>query len=147
MDVLNAASAAGRPPDPTSLLAAIPYCRHLGLTVEQNGKNLVLVMPFQPHLVGNPILPALHGGVIGSLLETAAIAQVISEMGGGKLPKPIDITIDYLRSGRPLESRAQARIAKLGRRVVNVHAELWQEDAAKPIASLRGHFLLGVAGD
>jgi acyl-coenzyme A thioesterase PaaI-like protein len=65
------------------------------------------------------------------------------EMGGERLPKPIDISIDYLRSGRALESRAQARIAKRGRRVANVHAELWQEDATKPIASLRGHFLLG----
>jgi uncharacterized protein (TIGR00369 family) len=143
MDVLKHASAEGRAPDPALLLAAIPYCRHLGLSVEHDGGNLVLVMPFAPHLIGNPILPALHGGVIGSLLETAAIAQLLWEMGGGRLPKPIDVAIDYLRAGRALESRAQARIARRGRRVVNVHAEIWQEDATKPVASLRGHFLLG----
>jgi uncharacterized protein (TIGR00369 family) len=141
MDILK--HAASERADPAALVAAIPYCRHLGLSVEQSGKSLVLVMPFAPHLVGNPVLPALHGGVIGSLLETAAIAQLIWEMGGVSLPKPIDVAIDYLRSGRPLESRAQARIAKLGRRVVNVHSEIWQEDATKPIATLRGHFLLG----
>ena len=99
-------------------------------------------MPFAPILIGNPVLPALHGGAIGAFLETASIAQVIWELGGTALPKPIDITIDYLRTGRAIDSRAKARIAKRGRRVVNVHAELWQEDATKPVASLRGHFLL-----
>lgn len=143
MDILKRAAAAGQAPDPAALLAAIPYCRHLGLVAEVAGAELVLRMPYSPHLIGNVVLPALHGGVIGSFLETAAIAQVIWELGGGRLPKPIDITIDYLRSGRPVETRARARIAKLGRRVVNVHAELWQEDPAKPVASLRGHFLLG----
>ncbi len=99
-------------------------------------------MPFAPHLVGNPLLPALHGGVIGSLLETAAIAQVMLDLGPAARPKPVDITIDYLRSGRAETSYAKARIAKQGRRVVNVHAEMWQEDEVKPIAALRGHFLI-----
>lgn len=142
MDVLRQAAREGRAADPAAVIAAIPYCRHLGLSAARDGDALVLLMPFAPHLVGNPVLPALHGGVIGSLLETAAIAQVIWELGGGALPKPIDITIDYLRSGRAADSKARARIAKRGRRVVNVHAEVWQEDAAKPIASLRGHFLV-----
>jgi uncharacterized protein (TIGR00369 family) len=142
MEILKQASSSGQPPNPEELLAAIPFCRHLGLRSEVDEDGLVLVMPFQPHLVGNPVLPALHGGVIGAFLETSAIAQVIRELGGAQLPKPIDIAIDYLRSGRAVETRARARIAKLGRRVVNVHAELWQEDAAKSIATLRGHFLL-----
>ena len=143
MELLERATQSGQAPNPDHLLAAIPFCRHLGLRAEQSEGRLVLVMPFAPHLVGNPVLPALHGGVIGSLLETMAIAQIILELGGTKLPKPIDISVDYLRSGRAVETRARAHIAKLGRRVVNVHAELWQDDPEKPIASLRGHFLLG----
>jgi len=54
MDVLKLASAEGRAPDPAALLAAIPYCRHLGLSVETAGSALVLLMPFAPHLIGNP---------------------------------------------------------------------------------------------
>ena len=99
-------------------------------------------MPFVEHLIGNPILPALHGGVIGSLLETAAMVTVIWETGISALPKPVDITIDYLRSGKPVTSFARARIARQGRRVVNVHSEMWQDDESRPIAGLRGHLLL-----
>lgn len=131
-------------PDLATLLAAIPYCRHLGIDAEVDSEQVLLRMPFEPHLVGNPVLPALHGGVIGSLLETAAIVQVLWETRATRLPRPVDITIDYLRSGRPVESFARARIAKQGRRVVNVHAEMWQDDESKPIAALRGHFLLAV---
>lgn len=142
MDVLVRALAEGATPDPAALTAAIPYCRHLGVRAEVRDGALLLTMPFAPHLVGNMMLPALHGGVIGSLLETAAIAQVIWEIRGPRLPKPIDIAIDYLRSGRAVTSYARARIAKQGRRVVNVHAEMWQDDERKPIAALRGHMLL-----
>jgi uncharacterized protein (TIGR00369 family) len=124
------------------LLGAVPYCRHLGIAGEVQEERVRLTMPFAPHLVGNPMLPALHGGVIGSLLESAAIAQVMFDLGPGSKPRPVDVTIDYLRSGRAVTSYAQARIAKQGRRVVNVHAEMWQEDEAKPIAALRGHFLI-----
>lgn len=144
MDLLTQAAAGNSAPDPQALLAAIPYCRHLGVSADVVNGALVLTMPFTQHLIGNVVLPALHGGVIGSLLETAAIAQVVWETRGVKLPKPVDITIDYLRSGRAVTSYARARIAKQGRRVVNVHAEMWQEDEAKPIAALRGHFLIGV---
>jgi uncharacterized protein (TIGR00369 family) len=131
-----------RTADPAKLMEAIPYCRHLGIVATLEDGSLLLTMPFAQHLIGNPVLPALHGGVIGSLLETAAIAQVIFETRGGRLPKPVDITVDYLRSGRAVDSYARALIARQGKRVVNVHAEMWQEDEAKPVANLRGHFLI-----
>ena len=142
MEPLARAMAEGATPDLAMLVGAIPYCRHLGVSAELRGGAPVLVMPFAEHLVGNVMLPALHGGVIGSLLETAAIVQMIWEMRSSRLPKPVDITIDYLRSARAATSYARARIAKQGRRVVNVHAEMWQEDETKPVAALRGHMLL-----
>ncbi|MDE3115690.1 MAG: PaaI family thioesterase [Pseudomonadota bacterium] len=145
MDVLTRALKEGSSPDPSALLSAIPYCRHLGISAELREGGLVLVMPFADHLVGNVFLPALHGGVIGSLLETAAVAQVIWEIRGPRLPRPVDITIDYLRSARAVTSYARARIAKQGRRVVNVHAEMWQDDEARPVAALRGHMLLSAS--
>lgn len=128
--------------DPNLLLRAVPYCAWLELAARIENGGVTLDMPFDAKLIGNPILPALHGGVIGSLLETAAIVQILWETSAASLPKPVDITIDYLRSGRAVASHARAWLARQGRRVVSARAEMWQEDAAKPVASFRGHFLL-----
>ncbi|HWE05288.1 MAG TPA: PaaI family thioesterase, partial [Rhizomicrobium sp.] len=120
----------------------VPYCAWLGMTARIEDGALILDLPFDGKLIGNPILPALHGGVTGSLLETAAIVQILWETGGTALPKPVDITIDYLRSGRAVTSHARAWLARQGRRVVSARAEMWQDDETKPVASFRGHFLL-----
>jgi uncharacterized protein (TIGR00369 family) len=142
MEILARAAQCFDKPDIDELLAAVPYCTHLGVTGRPDGASVILSLPFGQHLIGNPVIPALHGGVIGSLLEIAAIVQVIWDTGAVVLPKPVDISVDYLRSGRATTSYARAFIARQGRRVVNVHAEMWQEDESKPIAGLRGHFLL-----
>jgi uncharacterized protein (TIGR00369 family) len=142
MELLARAARDGVPPDIDALIAAVPYCAWLGLLARVEVERVVLQMPFDAKLIGNPIIPALHGGVIGSLLETAAIVQAIWTTQSASIPKPVDITIDYLRTGRAVTSYASARLARQGRRVVNVHAQMWQEDEAKPIAALRGHFLL-----
>jgi uncharacterized protein (TIGR00369 family) len=128
--------------DANALLASVPYCAWLGVSARVEEGTIVLDLPFGPKLIGNPILPALHGGVIGSLLETAALVQIVWETSATTMPKTVDITVDYLRAGRPVLSHARAHLARLGRRVVSARAEMWQEDAAKPVASFRGHFLL-----
>jgi uncharacterized protein (TIGR00369 family) len=142
MELLARAARDGVPPDINELLAAVPYCAWLGLTANIVKSQVVLEMPFATKLIGNPIIPAIHGGVIGSMLETAAIAQAVWDTKSASIPKPVDVTIDYLRTGRAVTSYASARLARQGRRVVNVHAAMWQDDEAKPVAALRGHFLL-----
>jgi len=50
--------------------------------------------------------------------------------------------VDYLRSGRPRESFARATVQKAGRRVAHLHVEAWQDSRTRPIAMLRGNFLM-----
>jgi acyl-coenzyme A thioesterase PaaI-like protein len=88
------------------------------------------------------MLPALHGGVIGAFLEITAVVQLVWQIRSEYLPKTVDIGIDYLRSGRPLETYGRAVVTKHGRRVANVRVEAWQEDRQRPIAAAHGHFLL-----
>jgi uncharacterized protein (TIGR00369 family) len=127
------------PEDPQSPFAKSPFARCLGIRVGEDG---TLVMPFSPKIIGNPILPAIHGGMTGAFLETTAIVGVTRELGVSALPKPIGLTINYLRSGRALDSFASASIVKQGRRVVAFEAKAWQDDPDKPIASAFGHFML-----
>ncbi len=120
----------------------IPYVDFLGIRVERRGSELTSILPFEEKLIGNPTLPALHGGVIGAFLETSALAQIAWEDTLNRLPKTIDISIDYLRSGQPRDTYARSIIAKHGRRVANVRVHAWQDDINRPIATAHGHFLL-----
>nr|WP_246347454.1 PaaI family thioesterase [Brevundimonas basaltis] len=124
------------------MLDRAPYARFLGLESRQDGDILTVTMPFADRLIGNPMLPALHGGATAALLELTAGAQVALTWPRLRLPRPINVTVAYLRSGRPVDVHARARISKAGRRVAHVLAEAWQEDEAQPIASLTAHFLV-----
>lgn len=126
----------------SELLDTLPYARFLGLTTARDGDVLTVTMPFADRLIGNPLLPALHGGSTAALLELTAVAQVALLYPRLKLPRPINVTVAYLRSGRPVDVHARARISKAGRRVAHVEARAWQEDEGQPIASLAAHFLI-----
>jgi uncharacterized protein (TIGR00369 family) len=127
------------PEDSTSPFVNSPFARCLGIRI---GENDTLVMPFSPKIIGNPVLPAIHGGMTGAFLETTAIVGVTRELGVHAAPKPIGLTINYLRSGRALDSFARVSIVKQGRRVVAFEAQAWQDDPTRPIASAFGHFML-----
>lgn len=123
-------------------LARIPYAAFLGVRAELKGDELTLALPFAEHLVGNPLLPALHGGVVGALMELTALTQLAIASRSDKFPKTIDVGFDYLRSGRPLDTYSRARVIRIGRRIANVQAEAWQAQRNQPIAAMHGHFLL-----
>ncbi len=137
-----------------AMLARVPYARFLGIRAELAGDEMTAILPFAPHLIGNPALPALHGGVLGAFMELTALAQLTLAQETGdaaagerlsRQPKPIDVTVEYLRSGRPMDTFARARITRMGRRIANVRVEAWQSARAAPIAALHGHFLLTLA--
>ncbi|MDO9474409.1 MAG: PaaI family thioesterase [Caulobacter sp.] len=131
------------PSEPVSaMLARIPYAQFLGMKIELAGDEMTAVLPFGNHIVGNPTLPAIHGGVLGAFMEMTALAQLLLTEGQARQPRVIDVSIEYLRSGRPLTTYARAEIKKVGRRIANVHVEAWQDRRAAPIAALRGHFLV-----
>lgn len=135
----------GRNPDPETLarlIEGIPYAAFLGVQAQKAGDELTTVLPFKQELIGNPVLPALHGGVIGAFLETTAIIELLTKIESEKLPKPVNITVEYLRSGRPADTFARGIVTKLGRRVANVRAEAWQAERSRPIAAIHGHFAL-----
>jgi len=141
-DFLQIVAAAKLAGDPNELARAIPYVRFMGITLEHEQGELIGRMAFAPSLVGNPTLPALHGGTLGALMECTAVFELLwsSQLEG--LPKIINITVDYLRSGKPRDTFARAEVRKLGRRVAAVHVTAWQEDRDDPITTAHCHFLV-----
>lgn len=121
----------------------LPYPALLGLTVERDGDEVRLRMPFAPALVGAP--ERLHGGAIAGLLECAGLATLLLALpADAPLPtlKPLTATVDYLRAGAMRDTFAVATVTRLGRRVATLEAVAWQYDHSRPIATAKLNFIL-----
>ncbi|MBF0279776.1 MAG: PaaI family thioesterase [SAR324 cluster bacterium] len=118
----------------------VPYAHFLGITFNETSEGLVFTLPFAEKNIGNPLLPALHGGALGGFMENAAIMHLMWTMDSLALPKNIDFTIDYILSGRPKNTFAICKVIKLGKRIANVQIEAWQDEQNNPIAIARSHF-------
>ena len=97
----------------------IPFNKFLGVRVLVLEVGRVeLLIPWREELLGDAMRPAMHGGVISTLADTA---------GGvclwGALENPearistIDLRVDYLRPGRAEGLIAEARVVRVGRAV------------------------------
>lgn len=143
-----------------ALVESIPYIKFMNVSFDRRGDELTAVMAFDPKIIGNPVLPAIHGGATASFLEMACLIELAwqrvwgaLEEGGAdiaavqvagylRLPKTIDFTVDYLRSGLSRDCYARARVNRSGRRYASVHVEAWQDNRSKLYAQATGHFLM-----
>jgi acyl-coenzyme A thioesterase PaaI-like protein len=125
-----------------ALFDVVPYSKFLGLSARLENDELITTMAFSQHLIGNPALPALHGGTLGALMESAAIFELLWRAETIVLPKTITLTIDYLRSGAPVATHARSVVTRHGRRVANVRVEAWQADRGAPVATAHAIFLV-----
>jgi acyl-coenzyme A thioesterase PaaI-like protein len=138
-----------------ALVDAVPYIGFMGIEFDRRGDELTAVLPYRDDLIGNPSLPALHGGATAGFLEVAAMIELAwSTLWDGveaegalpegplRLPKTIDFTVDYLRAGLPRDAYARARVNRSGRRYASVHVEAWQDNRARLFAQGTGHFLM-----
>ena len=140
-----------------ALVQRVPYIKFMGITFDRRGDELTSIMHFDQKLIGNPALPAIHGGATASFLETAAIIELawsqaweltesghmdVAAVAKQRLPKTIDMTVDYLRSGLARDCYARARINRSGRRYASVHVEAWQDNRSRLYAQATGHFLM-----
>lgn len=161
-----------RPPEPVqvvkqrrdgalrALVESVPYARFLGIEFDRRGDELTAVLHFDEKIIGNPFLPAIHGGVTAAFLEVTAQMELYwsllwEGMESGRidvasltpetlprLPKTIDFTVDYLRTGLPRDAYARGRVNRSGRRYASVFVEAWQDNRARPFAQATGHFLM-----
>lgn len=146
-----------------ALVARVPFIRTLGVVFERRGDELTAVLPYREMLIGNPILPALHGGATAGFLEVAALIELtwtqvwpnvesgritpeqVTQASALRMPKTVDFTIDYLRSGLPRDAYARARVNRSGRRYASVHVEGWQDNRSRLFAQATGHFVMPTA--
>lgn len=114
----------------------IPFHRLLGLRCEALRKGEVRVsLPPRPAHTGDPFRPALHGGVIATLIDVAGGLAVFTEVGADDRVSTIDLRVDYLSPGRcdaPLI--AESRLRRVGNRVAMAEITLHHGDPDEPVA-------------
>ena len=122
----------------------LPYAGFIHMNVEiEDGRPLTILRKDADN-IGNPIMPMIHGGAVGALLEHAALMQLAFELelGLDRRPKIVNISIDFLRPCLLEDTFAQGIIIRQGRRIANVRVDAWQSNRERLVAAAHAHFLL-----
>lgn len=112
----------------------IPFNRHLGIRVEQAENGFArLFLPYKPEFTGDSRRPALHGGILSTLIDTCGGIAVWSCCRLEDRIATIDMRVDYLRPAPQADLLAEARVRLLGNRVGNVQTSVFTRESPDKI--------------
>ncbi len=127
----------------------IPFCKLLHVKFVQRTDNaVVLKIPYTDALIGDSRRPALHGGVISTLLDTVggAIGLTTLVLPDDRL-STVDIRVDFLRPGEPKDIYAEGRIVRSGNRIIVTEMTAYHLEPKKIIAEGKGVYNVRRKGD
>ncbi len=126
------------------LVSSIPYAEYLGMRIQQNiNGEIIFHLPFQEKHVGNPMIRAIHGGILASFMECSATIMVIGTVSHDHLPKCVNQTTEYLKSAKDVDTYARVKVNKAGRRILATTVSCWQQDESVPVAIAHLRFMVG----
>jgi uncharacterized protein (TIGR00369 family) len=95
-----------------------PHAAQLGIRVVSLGTDeAVLELPFKPEVA--TIGRVVHGGAIGALIDTAAMAAAwaIDEVPESVAGSTVSLSINFASAADAVDLRAKARVARRGGRL------------------------------
>jgi uncharacterized protein (TIGR00369 family) len=108
----------------------IPFNLVLGVEVGEIREGFArLEIPFKPELIGDPFRPALHGGVLSSLIDACGGAAAFTLITPPDTLSTIDLRIDYLRPGDTKRLVCESTVTRMGNRVASVDSRAFHPDA------------------
>ena len=123
----------------------IPFNRFLGIKVSviESGRA-VLELPWRDEFIGDPMKPAMHGGVLSALSDAAGGIAIWTRLESpSQRISTIDLRIDYLRPGRLDMIAAEATVVRVGRSVGVADVRLYHPSAhAETIATGKGVYAI-----
>jgi uncharacterized protein (TIGR00369 family) len=129
------------PPDLIHLVEDfIPFNKFLGIKIDETRQGYCrLRLPFRPELIGDQLRPALHGGVISTLIDTCGGIAVWTQLTLEDRVSTIDLRVDYLAPGSPEALIAEGTVVRVGNRVGVVDVRCWQPGApGRTVATGKG---------
>ena len=132
-----------------TLLTAIPHSRELGMRlISRAPDEAVMMIPYDPRLIGDPETGVMHGGAITALLDTCCGTAVMMSPRNPASTATLDLRIDYMRPATPERAvYAHAYCYRATRSVGFVRATAYHEDRDEPIATASAAFILNFKGD
>jgi uncharacterized protein (TIGR00369 family) len=105
----------------------VPFNKFLGMRIAEAGDGFLrLELPFRPEFIGDQARPALHGGVISTLIDTCGGFAVWTKIAVDDRVSTIDLRVDYLSPGAPEALIAEARVVRVGNRVAVTDVRVFQ---------------------
>jgi len=96
----------------------IPFNRYLGVRVTEMRDGFArLELAFRDELVGDPYRPALHGGVVSTLIDTCGGCAVWTKVEVMDRVSTVDLRVDYLRPGPLKDLACEGTVVRAGNRV------------------------------
>ena len=120
-------------------LSQSPFNQWLGIRVERIDEDGITVScQRREEMVGSVYTGALHGGVLGCLMDTAASFALIARTG--QTVATIDFRVNFHRPCMTERVHARARVIHDGRTLGTVDVQVFDADGARLVASGQGVF-------
>ena len=120
----------------TLIEQAIPFNKFLGIKLDRMDDGFVrLVLPFRPEFICDPFRPALHGGVISTLIDVCGGMAVWTKITLEDRVSTIDLRVDYLAPAAAEPIACDAQVVRVGNRVAVIDARCTQPSAPDKIVA------------
>jgi len=117
----------------------VPFNQVLGIELTQLGEGTAsMVIPFRKELLGDPLRPAIHGGVVSALADVAGGTALLTKIRPGERLSTIDLRIDYLRPAGEATLTAEAEVLRVGNRVGVVRIQVLSGPERHHVAEGKG---------
>jgi acyl-coenzyme A thioesterase PaaI-like protein len=103
------------------------------LQAEPTDRDNVYRLRFAERHIGNPFVRALHGGVVGSMMEMAGELE-LSRLQDGTRVELVSSSSDYLRVTKDADLLARVDVVRIARRLAFVDVWCWQDSESTPVA-------------
>lgn len=125
------------------IMNAVPHLAETGITLVSLEKGkAVMRLAYDPQFIGYPDTGILAGGIIFTLMDTAAGTSVYARLGQYRPIATLDLRLDYLRPATAgKDVYAHAECYRTTRTVAFVRATACHDGSDEPIAHATGTFM------
>lgn len=96
----------------------IAFNKFLGMKVEEIREGYARIrVPFRAELIGDPVRPAIHGGVLSALIDACGGVACFTMVDPSDRLSTVDMRVDYLRPAAAVDLVCVSEVVRMGNRV------------------------------